>query len=348
MSDLATLSTGTALYYPYIHPRNADHIKSALLYWDRVRRIVPQSATHGHVVMGDDDSARLLVDQGLLIATRPEPYEAEAAKRFFDHVEPHGEKFRINAGEARELARKNNGIHIEKIGWTVLRRLEEAGLAHQIGAKVFMHQEVGAFYMFCLASEMGTKMRAPLFSDTHDDASLGQSLLFEPAPEADVSGVLARVGITLPSPIDLQEVPMARIAAFARSRAAERQLFRETVEDVVEVVRSARDQNAIDDYLSTQRVKISRAVKDFRDTLDELNVGAANSAARITVPTAIAAAMVAMPFSEIAAATLASAGLTIGVISCFAETRGKLRNAKIAAPYHYLTLLEGEFGIKAV
>jgi len=40
MSETEKISPGTALYYPYIHPREIDHLKAALIYWDRVRRIV--------------------------------------------------------------------------------------------------------------------------------------------------------------------------------------------------------------------------------------------------------------------------------------------------------------------
>ena len=42
-----TLATGSALYYPYIHVRCLDHVKAALVYWDRVRRIVPDMMRGG-------------------------------------------------------------------------------------------------------------------------------------------------------------------------------------------------------------------------------------------------------------------------------------------------------------
>ena len=46
------LATGSALYYPYIHIRSLDHIKASLIYWDRVRRIVPDMLRHGDVILG--------------------------------------------------------------------------------------------------------------------------------------------------------------------------------------------------------------------------------------------------------------------------------------------------------
>lgn len=348
MNEHARLSTGTTLYYPYIHPREINHVKSALLYWDRVRRIVPNSVTHGTIVMGDSDEARVLADNGLLVATRPEPYEDEAAARFFQHIEPQGERFRIDIDTARDLARRNRGIHVEKIGGSALMRLRDLGLAHSFGEWVAMRDEVGAFYMFCLASEMGRRIGSPLMSDSIDDSTLGQSLLFEPDSATDTdgtSGVLVRMGLTLPSPPDLQHVPMAKIVDFAQRRAAERQRFRETIEGIMTIAGSATDPNQLSDYLAAQRIQIADAVNDVRDTMGELHVGTAWSTAKITLPTALAAVVDGVSVS-IPSVALAILGLTISAVSCYGETRGRLRKAKIASPYHYLMSLENEFGIR--
>ena len=35
------MSSGVSLYYPYIHILNEGWLKRSLLYWDQVRRIVP-------------------------------------------------------------------------------------------------------------------------------------------------------------------------------------------------------------------------------------------------------------------------------------------------------------------
>jgi len=77
------MSTGTTLYYPFIHPRDSNYLKTSLIYWDRVRRIVPQSLTHGDHVLNDDQDGQLLTERDLLVFTRPEPYEEAAALRVF-------------------------------------------------------------------------------------------------------------------------------------------------------------------------------------------------------------------------------------------------------------------------
>ena len=175
---LDALATGSALYYPYIHIRSLDHVKAALIYWDRVRRIVPNMMRGGQdrkYAFDDSYDAQLLADRGLLVCTDPVPYENRAADKFFEHIAPQAANFRIDLDAGRELARSKRGIHIEKIGWEFLGRLQQLGLAHKFGDWVSMHDEVGAFYMFCLASEMGQKMNAALMGDSSEDAALGNS-----------------------------------------------------------------------------------------------------------------------------------------------------------------------------
>src|SRR5207248_2605393 len=125
----------------------------------------------------DSDDARLLADHDLLVCTDPVPYESRAADKFFEHISPQAANFRIDIDAGRELARNKRGIHIEKIGMEFLWRLQQLGIAHKFGDWVSMHDEVGAFYMFCLASEIGQKINAPLLGDSAEEAALGQSLL---------------------------------------------------------------------------------------------------------------------------------------------------------------------------
>lgn len=339
------MSTGTTLYYPFIHPRDGNYLKSALVYWDRVRRIVPNSVMHGDHVMDDDPDAEMLTDRKLLVTTRPEPYEEAAAERFFEHVEPHADRFQIDVKTAKAMADRNRGFHVEKFGYGVINRLHERGLAHKFGDWVTMHDEVGAFYMFCLASEMADKMSVPLYTDSSNDADMGQALLFTPQANDPVSDILVRLGIGVPSPDQLKDIPMKHIADFAEQRCAEKQAFRDAIEGVASAAGAYEDPNAMDDYLAGQRKQIENAVGDLRKTIDELRVGAISGVAKITIPAGAAAAIAALPISHEAAAILGVLGIIVSGVSCFAETRGKLRQARAASPYHYLIALEDNLGL---
>lgn len=345
------LATGSALYYPYIHVHSLDHVKAALVYWDRVRRIVPDMMRYGQdrqYAVDDSDDARLLADHSLLVCTDPVPYENPAAEKFFAHISPQAANFRLDPDTARRLAANKRGIHIEKLGDQVLWRLQELGLAHQIGDWVSMHEEVGALYMFCLASEMGQRINAPLLGDSSEDATLGKSLLFEPNSPAEVSEHLMDVGINMPTPEALHDVSLAKITDFAKNRAGERLRFRKAVDGIIEAARSASDPNQIADYLSTRKTEIAEAVDAIRKTQDELLTGGVVGVAKITVPTSLASAAALAHASPIGAGILAAAGIAIMAIGCYAETRGKLRQAKLSSPYHYLISIEDDLGLRVV
>jgi hypothetical protein len=336
------MSVGTTLYYPYIHPRSLGNIKSALLYWDRVRRIVPQSVRVGDHVRGDDRDTRALADRGLLVATDPELYQTKAADRFFAEVAIETDRFRIQPDAARAIVDDARGIHIEKIAEPVIRRLRKERLAHQFGDWIGMREEIGAFYMYCLASEMGSRIDAPLFAEAEDDAAVGQALLFQPDTSGDVSSTLAALEVDVPSAEQLREVSVEALANFVESRAGERRRFRLAMESIIEKVRATADPNAIEDYLSDQRTEIREATNASRAVLDELHAGAAGGFMKITVPAGFAAAIAAASIQPISAAILAGTGIVMSVISLWAETRGKLRAAKRTSPYHYLALIRRE------
>ena len=52
--------------------------------------------------------------------------------------------------------------------------------------------------------------------------------------------------------------------------------------------------------------------------------------------------------SPVGAAILAAAGIAVMAIACFAETRGKLRQAKLSSPYHYLISVENDLDLRVV
>jgi hypothetical protein len=296
----------------------------------------------------DSDDARLLADHDLLVCTDPLPYENRAADKFFEHISPQAANFRIDIDAGRELARNKRGIHIEKIGMEFLWRLQQLGIAHKFGDWVSMHDEVGAFYMFCLASEMGQKINAPLLGDSAEEAALGKSLLFEPTSAAEVSEHLLNVGISLPTPEALHDVPTTKIADFAKNRAGERLRFRKEVDGIIEAARSASDPNQIADYLSMRKTEIAEAVDAVRKTQDELRTGGVVGTAKITVPTSFISAGAIAHVSPIGAGILAAAGIAVMAIACYAETRGKLRQAKLSSPYHYLISIENDLGMRVV
>jgi len=200
--------------------------------------------------------------------------------------------------------------------------------------------------MFCLASEMADKMASPLLTDSQEEAEMGQALLFAPMPGEEISDTLLKLGIRLPSPEQLGDVPMERMAIFAEQRGPERQRIRLAIEGIVEAAKGFADPNAMGDYLSSQRKTIKTTIDDLLKTIDELRVGSVSNVAKITVPAGVVGGLAAFNFSPEVVAILSGLGLIVSGISCYAETRGKLRQARTAAQYHYLLSVSDDLGIQ--
>ena len=63
----------SALYYPTIDIHNEVWLKSAALFWDRIKTIVPESEENPY----RRRSTRYLQDEGILFAHRVNPYSEE-------------------------------------------------------------------------------------------------------------------------------------------------------------------------------------------------------------------------------------------------------------------------------
>lgn len=205
--------------------------------------------------------------------------------------------------------------------------------------------------MHCLATKMSETMDAPLFTDSPESASWGKSLVFSPPEGAspdEVTDELIQLGIRLPPPEAMAQVPIGKLLEFHRSRAQERQRFRRNIEDILEIAASKEDRNALADYLADKRTEIQGAIDDLHGTLDDLRVQAVDSIVKITTPTAVTTLAGAIPAAvlgaPILAAVLTGYGLFLAGVSVYAETRGKLRQAKLGSPYYYLLSMEREFG----
>ncbi len=77
---------GEALYHPHIHVRDVDWLKSAILYWDSVRRIVPANFPPDEADPDlDKDVRRLVLERpDLLPRTPPTKYVDAAIAKFID------------------------------------------------------------------------------------------------------------------------------------------------------------------------------------------------------------------------------------------------------------------------
>lgn len=345
---------GKALYYPYIHVRDRDWLKLALLYWDGIRRIVPSSVrTH------DFPDVQMAVDEGLVEDTLPADYLLAASERFREAIiplldHPFLEPRTMLSEMAQVMDRRGIGpgvapdrevsIHVEKMARGLLHQLQDRGLARRTEDWIAVERGVGNLYMMCLASEMSARIRSPLVTDTPEYASCGEYLAYgDPPDPADVTGtsdLLLRLGINLPSTEHLSRVPMERILGHHRRFAAERRRFRQAIEEIQRAAATISDTNALADFLAEKAAEIRVADEAHQKTLEDLHVETVGSALLISCPTVLASTAAVVKAVGEAGLAVVGGGIAVSIVNWWATRRRERRERVGGSPWHYLLPLK--------
>lgn len=195
----------SALYYPTIDIHNERWLKSAVLFWDRIETIVPESEDHPY----RRRSTRILQEEGFLFPRIVNPFCEEVSGleqdviRFMDT--PEGKKSFIKPWgvsavsmanrryltEDREynddrrrayLTDKMSGIyrdfyiHVEKLPMMLRERL--AGHVNEDGY-VWASRGFMSFYMTLLANRICQNNRLALLTDKVNQNNLSKKILIE-------------------------------------------------------------------------------------------------------------------------------------------------------------------------
>ena len=345
---------GIALYYPYIHIQDEDWLKSALLYWDGIRRIVPP-----HYPPEDTKEVRNAVESGLVLDTDPVPYALGAEQRFRDLVMPLLREGSVVGnddmfgGSRLALAHGFRFVHVDKMTYGLREDLRRRGLLADHGDWGYLSPELAGFYMMCLALEMSGRIQAPPVTDEMALEESGQYLLFDAdrrkpiAPGAKTHGVMLSLGVPFPAPRDLHDVSLSRVITFNRKRADERRRFRLAVEEAITEVSKLDDRNAILDCLAQKGAEIRQAIADHRQAMAELRVTSVGSLCKISCPASFAAAAgYVATLSAEASVAFGAAGLTMGVANWVATSRAEKRKVIQSSPWHYLLSVERKFPVR--
>jgi len=334
-----------ALYYPYFRVQDVNWLKASLLYWDEISCIVPENYDPGN-------PEELKPAEEFILRLDPEPYTNRAELTFREHVLPLSEQHdrpeaqaTLNA-VAEAIGDRRIWIHADKMTHELRRELEWRGLLQwDTHDRMQLAEGFDALYMICLAKEMGLATRRPPLTDTEEYAECQALVQFDAnvAVSREVqnaeteSSVLVQLGIAMPSPQQLNNVPLQSIIDHHRKRDTERRAFRRAVEEIVSDASGIDDPIALEDFLAEKRRDIEQQMKDFRKTLDELRVNAASSVLGISVPAWKIAAVggVLLVAGPAAGVVLAGLGITVKLVDWWATVRRDHRQAVAECPWHY-------------
>lgn len=322
-------------------------MKAALLYWDRIRRIVPPN-----VDPKVGWQVKEFLDRGVLINTDPTDYRNGAEVRFKKYLIPLLDE--TQASEQQLVQEWNNRLteevqivnayrlHAKKMSGHLLSKLRSSKLVQVDGEWVFMEDSLAGLYMACLATEMGERIGAPPVTDRPEFGYAGEYLCFgqQTTPFAEgLPDTLIKLDIKLPSPESVANIPGSVILDFHEKYADERRRFRQVIEEIMNTASQVTDKNAFEDFLNEKQQEIKETIDDHRKALDELKVQSFTSL-KVSAPAFISTVSsgVLMLFNP-AAAVLTGAGIGLTIISWWAKVRSDYRK-ETKNPWHYTLLLE--------
>jgi hypothetical protein len=210
-----------ALYFPHIEIPNSTWVKSALLFWDHIYRIVPKA-----YVPNDNAEVKMAAEYGLIRPINVEEADVggilESFREFLDGV-----PFMPAGLEDAETS----FLHPEKIDAKLYPVLEQYAKGGAKGDWLELPSDLVRGYMFFLSNQVAK--RRQLERCTDDDASFGVAGYFsEDANFSDYlynresSGFYSSLMFNDLLPLNLEDVPMEKVIKVARDSRDERAEFR--------------------------------------------------------------------------------------------------------------------------
>jgi hypothetical protein len=349
--ETAQLDTGTVLYYPNFR-MGLNELKLWLLFWDRVRCIVPKTSIWA---INDSGELAVAIGAGYLIDTPPEDYRIDAADDFRAKVIPllsgnnrRGRQFLNQFHLSEDRPGDAFNMHINKMSPGLIEELTSRKLIRHDKDEEWLsiRSAVGGLYMVCLASTMSEDLSAPIVTDKPEFRDAGEYLLFGSYPitrgEIPDRSVLGQLGLAMPSADDLEGVRIDRILRFKEKHAQEMTTFRTNLLEILDTTSQLESPSAVKDFFAKKRQEIQRSIRDHQLSLREIVTVGVGSALKISAPASVAA--VANHLKEFVNPTwLVAAGLSILFSGWWAEVAGKRRKLRKECPWLYSSMLERHF-----
>jgi hypothetical protein len=327
-----------AIYFPRTNFTSTGWLKTALLYWEAVLRIVPED-----VLLEDPPEVHELVAEGLVENVPPERYRAGAKRRFLGQLEG---IFRLDAegpfpcslGRGESGRRKYKIFLIGKIERELLKELQAHGLAAASADWATMPAEMTDLYLMGLANEIAQDMHAaPAADPPLEDVPatfFALQRLGEDPTEIVVDGYSCARRMAAFRQLESSDLPVPKLLRARQKYAQERRAFRELVQQRAAAMVALRSAHAINSHFRDLADELeseagaerrSRAASQWRNAWKVIGVGA---------PASIGGAATLSGASAIAAVAGGLGSVGAGLTDWFMEHR-KVRHAS-----NYLLSLE--------
>ncbi|MBN1545713.1 MAG: hypothetical protein JW902_03545 [Syntrophaceae bacterium] len=324
-----------SLYYPTIEFQDYTWLWSASLLWDRIYRIIPEGYEPD-----EPENIRLLLETGEIgIPIRPDAYTKETAKDFLDKVDS-GQwsaaalEFEIPEAYAR--------LHQDKVDVELRNMIIAKGKADAHGEWLNVPIEFETLYMTYLANQVAQRNNLQLVSDSAA-AWTGATFFkydgeIEPFPYEDQTQQLATLVVRDFIPGNIMDFHPEAILKFRAKYGDERRRFLNSIRNAAKAFSECEDEGIYRDRFEDLKREIEASLKDYRGSLQALNVAAWTGIKSVSFPvvTKVATAIAGTDL-DVATLTVVSAlGIGLGLVSGFSDWKEKRRKIDKDSDYSYL------------
>ena len=358
------MSFGHALYYPHINLTNKNWVKHALLFWDKISRIVPQSVEPSD----SEDIIKLKHESGFIEDYHPEPWDTSHAfqefsnilreiiesdhffhERFFER-ERHRRNYIRDYEDRRrffsELVHSSGTyIHVEKVDRQLKEYLFEIGIAvpgrHEYEDWIKIDNEIGALYMTYFAKSISMHNSLPIVTDV--EQSFSAAMHFESKVNSDYRSQyeyrLGNLLIQTVVPKNINDVPLDKLLEIRRKYDEERTAFFNEVSALSNSISAVDNGNALTDALNHHSKLIIKETNNLEKLYNGQRIETVNKFLSISLPSTVASMseFVPNPIKPF----LAAGGIMFGLVSA-ANAVKKEKLELQANPKSYLLNLKSE------
>ena len=342
---------GQALYYPYLEFKDDNWFKTAALYYEGLRRIVPKEYD-----TNDTAIVKKLNEECDFVQNYDPKNEAQSVVNDFYHfLQEDLNNDNIRTPLMREIKRRFPSgqvmkIHKNKLSELILSDLTRSGdslpISKREGDWVYVDAPVAALYMTCLANKIAERNKFHIVTDAPAYQPLIHGLQqdFRGAIPTNIGHRVNAMVIETVVPKKIESISIEQISEFRDEYKLERVRYYEAVEDLVRNVPLSMDPEALNDYVEQKAIIVEANTEVLKNTLAEVKIETTNNFLAVSTP---AIAVEIGDFAPNYAPWIKITGLIAVGYGIYKHGRAKYRIKK-ASPWSYVLYLEKKLNRKGL
>jgi hypothetical protein len=335
-----------ALYYPSMEFRNVAWLKGMLLFWDGIRRIVPESYTPNDV-----DEVKPFLEAEIIKSIDPRQDAAKIADEFRNKLE--GKRYTAAALSYMERSEDHElyyRIHPDKVDSRLRDLLSAKEISKATKDWLYVSEEFGRYYMLYLANSIAESRGLAKIIDSTE--AWAASTYFDYEGEIDVDTPFeesdqAIITLMLRDfvPANIQAIPAKSVLLFREKYRDERRRFLESIKTYITKISNINDPQTIQDVVNEYKKDVEASIKDFKESLRSLKFTSLTGIKAIAFPLSTNVVhWLGICTYEDQVITTAVAGLALGLLTSYREYKEKRKTLIKECDYSYIYFLENILG----